>query len=87
MWVKPEHLPETIAGALALYECTGGSVNAHIPLPAFRNKLKTPYKDKTKTILEKRLKRYNFAYPKGGKDSWAITLNCLRFLREQGLIP
>ena len=86
MEIKPEHLPEVIAGALALYECTGGALAAHVPLPAFRNKLRSPYKDKAKTIMEKRLKRYNFAYQKGGTNSWAITRDCLNFLRERGLI-
>jgi len=87
MDIRPKHLPEVIAGSLALYECTGGSQAAHVPLPAFRNKLKRPYKDKAKIIMEKRLKRYSFAYQKGGTDSWAITSDCLAFLRERGLIP
>jgi len=50
--IKPEHLPEVIAGSLALYECTGGSLAAHIPLPAFRNKLRQPYREKAKQIME-----------------------------------
>jgi hypothetical protein len=70
MNIKPEHLPEVIAGSLALYECTGGSLATHIPLPAFRNKLRPPYREKAKQIMEKRLKRYNFAYQKGGTESW-----------------
>jgi hypothetical protein len=44
MDVDPRHLNGVIAGLLAHYEATGGSVNAHVPEPAFRRRLRGEYR-------------------------------------------
>jgi len=84
--IDPDHLSGVIAGLLALYEATGGSTRSHVPEPAIRNKLGKDYKQHSSRIL-RWLKRYGFAYVKGGTDSWAITRQGIEFLRERRLIP
>ena len=86
MDVDPRHLNGVIAGLMALYEATGGSVNAHVPEPAIRNKLKGEYKQYLGRIL-RWLRRYRFAYRKGGTDSWCISRDGLIYLRDLGFIP
>lgn len=86
MEIDARHFNGVIAGLLALYEATNGSIHAHVPEPAFRNKLGRDYKQHSSRIL-KWLKKYGFAYPKGGTDSWAITQQGVDFLRRWKLVP
>ena len=51
MEVKPKHLNAGIAGLLALWDASG-SIHAHVPVPAFRNKLADSYKEEAKKILK-----------------------------------
>ena len=82
MKVKPKHLNAVIAGLLALWDASG-SIHAHVPVPAFRNKLADSYKEEAKKIL-KWMRSYGFAQRKGGTDSWRITKPGKRFLDELG---
>jgi len=86
MNVDPKHLNGVIAGLLALYEATGGSVNAHVPEPAFRRRLRGEYRQYSSRML-RWLRRYGFAYRKGGTDSWGVTRVGLAYLRSLGLVP
>ena len=85
MKIDPKHLNGVIAGLLALYEAADGSINSHVPEPAFRKKLRKDYKQHSSKIL-KWLKKYGFAYIKGGTDSWAITQLGIDYLRNKQLI-
>jgi len=84
--INPKHLSGVTAGLLALYEATGGSIHSHVPEPAFRSKLGKDYKQHSSKIL-KWLKKYGFAYIKGGTDSWAITQQGIDYLRKRQIIP
>jgi hypothetical protein len=83
--VDAKHLNGVVAGLLALYEATNGSINAHVPEPAFRSKLGRDFKQHSAKIL-KWLKKYGFAYVKGGTDSWAITQQGIDYLRKRRLV-
>jgi len=80
--VKPKHLSGVIAGLFALWYATG-SIHAHVPKPAFRNKLGRSYKEEANKIL-RWMSSYGFAQRKGGTNSWRITERGKRFLEEKG---
>ena len=78
--------PEEIAGLLALYYACGGSTKAHVPIEFFRRRLREPYRREARRIIKK-LRRRGFVHVHPGRtESYGITKEGIRVLKEMKLI-
>jgi hypothetical protein len=84
--VATRYSPELIAGTLALYYASNGSINAKVPIQAARSKLSEPYRSYTKSIMKK-VRKAGFCnvYPRR-KTVYSINVSGIKFLKSMGLI-
>lgn len=80
---------EEIAGLMAVFYSCNGSPSVHVPLEYIRKKLRPPYRDEAKRVVEKlasRPERFVLSH-KGRTTSYSITIAGIEALKKLKLIP
>ena len=79
---SPSYNQEIVAGLHALFDATGGSIKAHVPLERIRKKFQSHYKCMAKSIVEN-LVRKGYAYRKKDRStSYGITKTGIYYLKK-----
>ena len=85
----PELREDEIAVLYAAWEAAHGSIKAHPPAQAIRNKLTRPYRkifQESLNSLRRRPERYIVKHPTRGEMTYQVTRNGRDKLLELGLI-